>query len=296
VTIRKAVITAAARGEQRALPLQRLIGKNGGPTTALGIIVGEAVQAGIEEICVVVAPGDEKVYAEAAGAHVPRISFAIQSAPLGYGHALYCARDFTQGESFLHMVGDHIYVTEEGDGSFAQQIVALAEAQGCSVSGVKATRENELPLFGAIGGMRVPNTNDTYVVEEVREKPTPTEAEQFLSVPGLRAGYYLCFFGMHVFGPAVMELLAGHVERHLSAVSEQRIELSPVLSALAQRERYLALEVPGFRCPIDVPYGLFTAQLALSLSGKDRDNVLGIICDHLSRRAMSSDGGGLHVK
>ena len=39
------------------------------------------------------------------------------------------------------------------------------------------------------------------------EKPTPTEAEQRLIVPGLRAGHYLCFFGMHVLTPAVMELL-----------------------------------------------------------------------------------------
>ena len=37
------------------------------------------------------------------------------------------------------------------------------------------------------------------------EKPTPTEAEQRLIAPGLRAGYYLAFFGMHVFTPAVLD-------------------------------------------------------------------------------------------
>ena len=42
---------------------------------------------------------------------------------------------------------------------------------------------------------------------EVLEKPTPTEAEQRLIVPGLRAGHYLCFFGMHVLTPTVMDLL-----------------------------------------------------------------------------------------
>jgi UTP--glucose-1-phosphate uridylyltransferase len=31
----------------------------------------------------------------------------------------------------------------------------------------------------------------------------PTRAEQERIVPGLRAGHYLCFFGMHAFTPAV---------------------------------------------------------------------------------------------
>jgi len=37
-------------------------------------------------------------------------------------------------------------------------------------------------------------------LKTVIEKPTPTVAEQQLLV-GLGAGYYLCFFGMHVLPP-----------------------------------------------------------------------------------------------
>jgi UTP--glucose-1-phosphate uridylyltransferase len=72
---------------------------------------------------------------------------------------------------------------------------------------VQPTRESLLPLFGAVGGQRIKGTNDLFQVERVIEKPTPTEAEQSLLVPGLRAGNYLCFFGMHVLSPLVMELL-----------------------------------------------------------------------------------------
>ena len=53
---------------------------------------------------------------------------------------------------------------------------------------------------------RVPRQNDLYEIENVIEKPTPSEAEQKLIVPGLRAGYYLCFFGIHVLTPAVMTM------------------------------------------------------------------------------------------
>lgn len=287
--IRKAVITAAARGEdQRALPLQRLFDRDGVSRSALAIIVGEAVGAGIEEVCVVVAPGDEAAYAAAAGEYAARLTFVPQPEALGYGHALHCAASFTGDEPFLHMVGDHIFV-RDGDRNVAQQVVALAEAQGCSVSAVKATRETDLPLYGAIGAQRIANSSDTYVIEQVREKPTPTEAEQYLIVPGLRSGYYLCFFGIHVLTPLVMTLLGEQVAAPAAGTITGRIELSPVLNHLAAAERYLAVEVSGFRCPIDIPYGLFTAQLGLALAGSGRDQVLSIICDHLSRRALAGE-------
>ena len=89
----------------------------------------------------------------------------------------------------------------------------MAEAESCAVSAVQATREHLLPHYGAVGGRRVPGRRDLYTVETVIEKPTPTEAELRLVVPGLRAGHYLCFFGMHVPTPAVLEILASQVAR-----------------------------------------------------------------------------------
>ncbi|MCA9258254.1 MAG: hypothetical protein KDA61_03590, partial [Planctomycetales bacterium] len=53
-----------------------------------------------------------------------------------------------------------------------------------------------------------------------------------------------------------------------------KLTLSPALAALAQRERYLAFEVDGARHDIGVKYGVLMAQLAHSLSGRDRDRIL----------------------
>jgi UTP--glucose-1-phosphate uridylyltransferase len=60
------------------------------------------------------------------------------------------------------------------------------------------------------------------------------------------------------------------------------------LDELARRERYLALQVHGRRYAQDANYGLIIAQLALSLSGKDRAEVLAEICDLLARRDLAS--------
>ena len=276
--IRKAIVTAAGR-HQRNLPLQTLVDRDGVERSALRIILNEATGAGIEEICVVVCPGDQKAYAHAAGDCVDRLHFVEQTEPRGYGHALYCARKFADTDPFLHLVSDHLYVSG-GVESCAAQLVKVAASESCAVSAVQPTRENMLPLYGAVGGRRQAGQRRLYEIENVVEKPTPTEAEQRLIVPGLRAGYYLCFFGIHVLTHAVMEFLAQE-----AAGNPESIPLSPTLDRLAKTERYLALELDGHRHNLAVRYGMLDAQLALALSGADRAEVLAQLVEHLAMRA-----------
>lgn len=66
--IKKAVVTAAGR-KQRTLPLQTLIDRDGAEKSVLGIIIEEILRANVEEICIVVRPGDESTYAEVASGH-----------------------------------------------------------------------------------------------------------------------------------------------------------------------------------------------------------------------------------
>jgi UTP--glucose-1-phosphate uridylyltransferase len=244
----------------------------------LAIIVDEALRAGIEEICVVVAPGDGPAYAEAAGTHASRLRFIEQVAPLGYGHAVLCAREAVGEAPFLHLVGDHLYLSGESGG--ARQLVEVAQAEACAVSAVQPTREHLLPYYGVVGGRRVPGRQDLYAVERVIEKPTPTAAEQQLMVPGLRAGHYLCFFGMHVLTPSVMEILA----EQAAAAGDTPIALSPALNLLATRERYLALANLGRRYDLGERYGLLAAQLALGFDGADREEVLAMLVELLAVR------------
>ena len=97
--IRKAVITAAGQC-QRALPLQTLLDRDGEENPVLGILIEQALLAGVEEVCVVVWPGDEVPYARAAGRHLGHVRFISQPQPLGYGHAVYSAREFTGDDPF----------------------------------------------------------------------------------------------------------------------------------------------------------------------------------------------------
>ena len=279
--ITKGVITAAGR-DQHTLPLQSLVDADGRDCTALQLIITEAVSAGIEEICLIIQPGDRDAYHEAAQEHAHCLTFVEQDNPRGYGDALQRARDFVGDEPFLHLVSDHLYLSA-GKRTCARQLIDVAQRENCAVSAVQATRENQLPYFGTVAARRVANHDALYEVTHVIEKPTPTQAEQELIVAGLRAGYYLCLFGMHVLTPAVLELL----HQQLDSSDQSTSDLSSALSEVASRERYLALQVDGVRHNIGVKYGLLYAQLALGLSGRDRDEILTGLVELLATRRES---------
>jgi UTP--glucose-1-phosphate uridylyltransferase len=80
--------------------------------------------------------------------------------------------------------------------------------------------------------------------------------------------------------PQVFQILREQ-ERHL-AVGE-KLGLTEALSLLAAKEKYLALEVDGQRVDLESPFGLLRAQLALSLYGPRRDEVLRLLLEEVAR-------------
>ncbi len=276
--IKKALITLADP-KQSNLPLQTLLDQEGTKRTALELVIKEAVTAGIEEIGLIVCPGEQDAYSTAAGQYSNRIHFIEQAKPLGYAQAILSAKNYIGNEAFLHLVGDHLCVSQSELGC-ATQIVKIAETSGVSVSGVQATRESQLSSFGAVGGRLSNRTTGLYEVERVLEKPSPTEAELKILVPGLRAGFYLCFFGIHALQPSIFSIL----EKTTKLDGPEGRSLSTALDTLCKREKLLALEVEGSRYDIGADYGLLFAQLALSFAGKDRDRVLSNLVEMLAQK------------
>lgn len=266
--IRKAIVTAAGPG-QDALPLHVLVDRDGVEKTAIEMIIEEIDSAGIESVGVIINPGSAHAYREAAGKYQDRLTFIEQSeAGAGYGQAILSGKEFIGDEPFLHMVGDHLCFSKTPK-RCAMQLCEVASKQGCMVSAVQATRESLLPQFGTIGGIRTNDLERVIEVKRVIEKPTPTQAEQELTIAGFRSGTYLCFFGMHVLMPTIFSRL-----QELIGQNPGPLPLTEGLQAALLRERYLAYEIDGYRYNIGVKYGLLQCQLALGLSGVDRDRIL----------------------
>ena len=275
--VRKALITSAGK-EKHNLPLQRLVDRDGKEKSILSIFIEDILKAGIEEIGIVIMPGDESSYLLEAKEHKSKIEFIFQNENLGYAHAIYCAKDFIADDPFLHLVGDHLNVSRIEE-RCTEKVVKLAELEKCSVSAVKATHESQLLYFGAIGGKRLQGTSDLYKIENVIEKPTPTEAEQKLIIPGLRSSYYLCFFGIHVITPSIFKIL--DQEFNIDKNPEE-VVFSNALRELSKVEQYIAVEDDGWRYNLGEKYGLLKAQLALALSGVDKNTVLANLLEVLA--------------
>ncbi|MCS7465261.1 sugar phosphate nucleotidyltransferase [Stieleria sp. ICT_E10.1] len=284
--VRKAVITAAAPNQNR-IPTQQLVDCQGKDKSALQLILEEVLSCGVEEICLVIRPGDQRSFEQAAGDLVGSLQFVEQPEPVGYADAILRAKEFVAGEPFLHLVGDHLYLSASNL-SCAMQLVNVASEFSCSVSAVQSTRENNLPYFGIVSGTRVARKEGVFEVQRVVEKPTPTRAEQELVTPGLRSGHYLGFFGMHVLTNDVIAAL----EQVVADQSVSKPTLSDALDVLRSRHKYMAYEVHGTRYNLGIPYGLLISQLAIALSGRDRDRILTELVDLLAQRnAAAVDGG-----
>lgn len=271
----KAVITAAGPGQQHLLHQTLATADNRRPT--IGDFLLELLADTVDEIAIVIPAGDTSRFQTLFAGSGRRISFIEQNEPRGYAHAICQAREFVGANPFLHLVGDHFYLADQGDvSSLTADLIRIHAMEGCSVSAVIPTREGLLPYFGAVGGSAL--GAKLYQVDTVLEKPTPTEAERSLAAAGLRQGQYLCFFGIHLFTPGLMQILDEQLSQPGPAPT-----LSHMLQTLARRERYLATILPGRRFDIGAKYGLLQAQLALGLRSADREEILTMMLELTAR-------------
>ena len=156
-------------------------------------------------------------------------------------------------------------------------MLALAAQEGCAVSAVNPTVEHQIGRYGTITGKHQPGQIGIYQVEKIIEKPSLSTAELELQTPGLRMGYYLCFFGMHVLTPAIFPILQQHLDQ-----GSANILLTPALQELAATDKYLALEVRGSRYDLSRKHGLLRAQIALGLAGEAHDETLTTLVELLA--------------
>jgi len=307
--VRKAVITAAGRGTRQypaSTAVQKemfpLVDRDGLTKPVIQIIGEEAIDSGIEEICIITQPGEEGQYrdyfkrlddqmvkafrgkdwaileSEKLQAFGERLHFAEQHSPEGFGHAVYQAKKFVGDEPFLLMLGDHIYVSDVKDRCARQLIKVFEQYMLDSVTGVQPTVEKLLHLFGVIKGNPIEPSKGIFKAELIIEKPSIEVAREKLASPGLPAGNFLAHFGIHVFSPRIFDSLEYLIKNDLREKNE--IQLTAAQEHLrSQTDKYWAVVTQGQRYDTGIPYGLMETQLALALNGVHRTE----ICEAIAR-------------
>jgi UTP--glucose-1-phosphate uridylyltransferase len=307
--VRKAVITAAGRGTRQypaSTAVQKemfpLVDRDGLTKPVIQIIGEEAMDSGIEELCIITQPGEESHYreyfkrlddnmvkafrgkdwalleSEKLGAFGERLHFAEQHSPEGFGHAVFQAKKFVGSDPFLLLLGDHVYISDIKD-RCARQLIRVFETYMCDcVTGVQPTLERMLHLFGTIQGEPIEPAKGIYKAGLIVEKPSIELAREKLTTPGLPAGNYLAHFGMHVFSPQIFDSLEYLIKNNIREKNE--IQLTAAQEHMRQNtNKYWCVVTQGQRYDTGIPYGLMETQLALALNGVHRTE----ICEAIAR-------------
>lgn len=281
--VRKAVIPVAGYGT-RLYPASKamkkelfpIIDTDGMAKPLIQVIIEEAVESGIESVCLVVREDEKQAFINYFSRPVSpelegrlserpwaveeaikiaelsdRISYIIQKEQKGFGHAVYCAKDWVGDEPFLLMLGDHVYISHSVT-RCVKQLIDVFHQVGGNISAVMRTLEDMLHLFGAVAGKQMPEHPRVYEVTEIKEKPSLEYAEMHLRTDGVPLGEYLCFFGQYILTPDVFTYIEYLVDRDIRERGE--IQLTSALE-MARKELgvFYAYETDGQRYDTGVP-------------------------------------------
>ena len=285
--VRKAVIPAAGFGT-RLFPASKaikkelfpIIDRDGRPKPVIMAIVEEAINAGIEEVCLVVQSRDRELFEEFFKTppaienfnklskedqeycrHLMnlgcRISFVTQDVQDGFGHAVFCAQKWVNGEPFLLMLGDHLYASDN-EISCTRQLLDIYDRVGHSVVGLKVTHVDKLHHFGCVtGAWQEPDS--ILSVTEFYEKPDAEYARQHLHVAGMDADHFLTVFGMYVLTPQIFDYLEENITHNFREHGE--FQLTSCLDKLRKEDQFSGYLVKGRRFDIGVPEAYRQAML-----------------------------------
>jgi UTP--glucose-1-phosphate uridylyltransferase len=274
--IRKAVFPVAGLGT-RVLPATKAM-----PKEMLTIVdkpliqyvVDEAREAGIEhfvfvtgrnkgviedhfdrmfELDTTLAARGKKVEQEILAQNQPEagaMSFTRQQAPLGLGHAVWCARDIVGNEPFAVVLPDELVLNTPG---CLKQMIEAATRLGekANVLAVEAVPDNLTHQYGICGvGQR---TGNIFEVDGMVEKPPQGTAPSNLSITG-----------RYILQPEIFNILA---KQERGAGGE--IQLTDAMIGLAKTQKFYGVEFAGERHDCGSKAGFLRANIAFGLKRGD---------------------------
>ncbi len=271
--VRKAIIPAAGLGT-RVLPATKAMPKEMLPIVdkpAIQYIVEEAVNAGIEEILIILGrnkgiiedhfdrspeleaalskPGKEKMLEECLGiAGLANIYFVRQKETLGLGHAVMMAKAFTADEPFVVMYGDDVIM---GDDPAAAQLIRAYETYGKCAVGIKEVPAADISKYSSL---KVDSLKDNYYnVTDMIEKPAPGQELSLFSI-----------LGRALLTSEIYDILA-----NTKPGAGGEIQLTDAMLEIARKDGMVGVDYTGTRYDMGNKLGIMQAQVETALKHKE---------------------------
>jgi UTP--glucose-1-phosphate uridylyltransferase len=272
-TVRKAVFPVAGLGS-RFLPATKAQPKEMLPIVDKPLIqyaVEEAVAAGVTELIFITGRNKRAIedhfdtayelesVLEAAGKEelldmvrsvIPKNVNCIyirQSAPLGLGHAVLCARPVVGDEPFAVLLADDFMATDPGQAPVLAQMTAVFDYEKTSILAVQNVAREHTRQYGIVKADAYREGLDG--VTAIVEKPQPEVAPSTLAV-----------VGRYILTPRIFDYL-----ETIGAGAGGEIQLTDGIAALMETERVLAYHYAGTRYDCGAKLGYLQATTAMGL-------------------------------
>jgi UTP--glucose-1-phosphate uridylyltransferase len=177
-------------------------------------------------------------------------SFTRQQAPLGLGHAVWCARDIIGNEPFAVLLPD--VIVQHTPGCLAQMMDAARSAgERANVIAVEEVPADRVHMYGIVGVGETKGS--TFTITEMVEKPARERAPSNLSITG-----------RYILQPEIFDVLA---RQQRGAGGE--IQLTDAMIALAGRQPFYGFKFAGRSFDCGSKIGFLTANAAYALARPD---------------------------
>jgi UTP--glucose-1-phosphate uridylyltransferase len=184
------------------------------------------------------------------------VSFTRQQAPLGLGHAVWCARDIVGNEPFAVVLPDELVLNSPG---CLKQMIDTASKLGekSNVIAVEAVPDHLTHQYGICGvGKR---TGKMFEVDGMVEKPAKGTAPSNLSITG-----------RYILQPEIFKILESQ-ERGAGG----EIQLTDAMIGLARSQKFYGVEFEGERHDCGSKPGFLRANIAYGLKRPElRDGLI----------------------
>jgi UTP--glucose-1-phosphate uridylyltransferase len=184
------------------------------------------------------------------------VSFTRQQAPLGLGHAVWCARDIVGNEPFAVVLPDELVLNSPG---CLKQMIDTASKLGekSNVIAVEAVPDHLTHQYGICGvGKR---TGKMFEVDGMVEKPAKGTAPSNLSITG-----------RYILQPEIFKILETQ-ERGAGG----EIQLTDAMIGLARSQSFYGVEFEGERHDCGSKPGFLRANIAYGLKRPElRDGLI----------------------
>ena len=277
--VRKAIIPLAGHGS-RMYPVSKVIPKElmpivtdaGYAQPALMVLLEELDEAGIEQIALIIKPGNRPVYENLFTPLIYDISeyplpiqvmedrltrlrekivFIEQPKALGFAHAVHQSKTFARGEPVLLCLGDHIYQSHITT-SCTQQLVDTYADTGELTVGIGEVPLERVSHYGIVyGELYETDERNMMQMKLVVEKPSIEEALEYLTIydPEAKRSILFNFFGQYLITNDVYEEL----EKMLDQAGMREVQFTEVLQRVIQKHGGSAVLIKGQHYDIGIP-------------------------------------------